>query len=317
MIEPIITEIDPEKKTNVLLGDILLAFMVGLALLGPEVSVLLDGAVEAAEITATVATAAKVVTAGVQQAPGVGRAIWPSGTTESQSVQIGDLEAQLGTLKNNLSTSINSGLLEIMSDVPSFLAFAGTGSFSGSSMPSLPAQTESLNIGFKTYLLTTAMSQNSWRGSWTNLDVSAVGNSTSALASQQNAFGCNFQANGVCVGNGHDNHKDSWAEWPSPQSNRAWVMDQCCHKNDPTSAGLTQSILTNGWADLGLVFDGGYNCTGAAGSRQGAKPVVDISDDGVLDLSCVSQLPIMIGCNEACPVAPTNGSCAFIIWDGC
>ena len=324
-ITPIINEIDPAKQTNVILEDVLLALTVGLALLGlPEVSAAIGAAV-----STTTALVANIVSTAIQQAPGVARAIWPSGTANSQTVQIGNLDSALGQLNSNLSSMINAGLQEIMSDVPSFLAFASNGSFSGSSMPSLDAQAQSLDIGFKTYLLTTAMSQNSWRGSWTNLETTSSGPQSNSMVtfgppnttqvSQSLAFGCDFQSNGVCLGNGKvENHPKDWAEWPSPQTNRAWVMDQCCHKNTPTSADLTQTILKNGWADLGTVFDGGYNCTGAAGSRGGNKPVVEISDDGTLDLSCVSQLPIMIGCNEACPVPPSNGGkCAFIIWDGC
>ncbi len=324
-ITPIINEIDPEKKSNFLLSDILSALTAGLALLGvPEVSAAIE-----ATVSTTVTAVAHIVSVGIQQAPGVAKAIWPAGTASSQNIQIEDLDAELGKLDSDLSNRINSGLQEIMTDVPSFLAFASNGSFSGSNLHSLPAQTESLDIGFKTYLLTTAMSHNDWRGSWTNLETQSSGPQSNSLVtfgppnttqvSQSLAFGCDFQSNGVCVGNGKvQNHPKSWAEWPSSQTNRAWVMDQCCYKNKPTSADLTQTILKNGWADLGTIFDGGYNCTAAAGSRGGDKPVVSISDNGLLDMSCVSQLPIMIGCNQACPVPPSNGGKgAFIVWDGC
>ena len=325
VVNPIITQIDPEKKSNMVLADILTALTAGLALLGlPEVSAAIK-----ATVTPAVTAIANIVNVGIQQAPGVAKAIWPAGTASSQNFQIGDLQSALGKLDSDLSDRINSGLQVIMSDVPSFLAFASNGSFSGSSLPSLPAQTDSLNIGFKTYLLTTAMAHNDWRGSWTNLQTQSTGPQSNSLVtfgppnttqiSQSLAFGCDFQSNGVCVGNGKvSNHPKDWAEWPSPQTNRSWVMDQCCHKNKPTSADLTQSILSNRWGALGTIFDGGYNCTAAAGSRGGNKPVVNISDNGLLDMSCVSQLPIMIGCNQACPVPPSNGGkCAFIVWDGC
>ena len=325
VIAPITSEIDPEKKTNVLLSDILTAFTAGLALLGlPEVS-----AVIKETLSVTTALVANIVKTGIQQAPGVAKAIWPAGSVNSQIVQIGDLQSALGGVNEDLSNRINAGLQEIMSDVPSFIAFASNGSFSGSNMPSLATQTQNLDIGFKTYLLTTAMSQNSWRGSWTNLvnatappssnGKATFGQPDTTQSSQSSFFGCDFQSNGVCLGNGKiSHHPKSWAEWPSPQTNRAWVMDQCCHKNSPTSADLTQLIIKNGWGDLATIFDGGYNCTAAAGSRNGDKPVVNISDQGLLDMSCVSQLPIMIGCNQACPVPPSDGGkCAFIIWDGC
>ena len=326
VIAPIISEIDPEKQTNVVLSDILTAFTVGLALLGlPEVSAALE-----ATVSATTALVAHVVSTAIQQAPGVAKAIWPAGSVNSQIVQIGNLQSALGSVNDDLSNRINAGLQAIMSDVPSFLGFASNGSFSGSNTLSLETQTQDLDIGFKTYLLTTAMSQNSWRGSWTNLELSTpppysngavtIGPPNTTQSSQSSFFGCDFQSNGICLGNGKvSTHPKSWAEWPSPQTNRAWVMDQCCHKNTPTSADLTQMILKNGWGNLGTIFDGGYNCTAAAGSRSnGGKPVVSISDKGVLDMSCVSQLPIIYGCNQPCPVPPSNGGkCAFVVWDGC
>jgi len=176
-ITPIINEIDPEKKSNFLLSDILSALTAGLALLGvPEVSAAIE-----ATVSTTVTAVAHIVSVGIQQAPGVAKAIWPAGTVSSQNIQIGDLDAELGKLDSDLSNRINSGLQEFMTDVPSFLAFASNGSFSGSNLPSLPAQTESLDIGFKTYLLTTAMSHNDWRGSWTNLETQSSGPQSNSL----------------------------------------------------------------------------------------------------------------------------------------
>ncbi|KAL8659423.1 MAG: hypothetical protein Q9202_007128 [Teloschistes flavicans] len=70
VIDAIVQEVDPEKKTNTFLGDILTALSAGLAFIpavGPEVA-------------AGVGVATNTLVTGLQQAPAVAAAIWPSGT---------------------------------------------------------------------------------------------------------------------------------------------------------------------------------------------------------------------------------------------
>ena len=196
VITPIINEVNPEMKTNMLLSDISNALTAGLAVLGfPEVSAANKGAV-----SVSTTLVANIVSKGIQQAPSVAKAIWPVGTASSQNYQIGELDAGLEGVNSDLSDRINAGLQEIMIDDPSFLAFASNGSFSGSTLPSFPAQTDGLNIGFKTYLVIFAMPHNSWRGSWTDLQTTSTGPQSNppvtfgptntAQVSQSLAFGC-------------------------------------------------------------------------------------------------------------------------------
>lgn len=72
IIDEIIQEVDPKVKTHNVLNDILTALTAGLAFI-PEVG-------PAASTSVKVAT--KALTVGVQQAPGVAKAIWPSGTAD-------------------------------------------------------------------------------------------------------------------------------------------------------------------------------------------------------------------------------------------
>ena len=65
-IDAIVAKVDPPKTSNGILGDILTALTAGLAFIpavGPELS-----------------TAGKALVTGLQAAPGVAQAIWPSGT---------------------------------------------------------------------------------------------------------------------------------------------------------------------------------------------------------------------------------------------
>ena len=131
-----VSEIDPKQATNFLLSDILTAFSFGLAFVAaPEVAVGVEG------IQAATAAAGEALITGLQNTPAVGKAIWSTGTIDSQSIQIGGLESELNHVTAKLSTMVDAGLQPIMSDMPSFVAFASTGAFSGSTPLSLPSST--------------------------------------------------------------------------------------------------------------------------------------------------------------------------------
>lgn len=85
-IQPIVGEVDIPQDNNLVLGDILIAFSAGLAFVGlPEVG----AAVEVADgINAAATTAGQFLVTALQQAPGVAKAIWPSGTTDVGLISI-------------------------------------------------------------------------------------------------------------------------------------------------------------------------------------------------------------------------------------
>ena len=78
IIDGIIQEVDPEKKTHSFLGAILTALTAGLAFIpavGPEVS-------------AGVSAATTALVTGLQQAPGIAKAIWPEGTQNVSNIPV-------------------------------------------------------------------------------------------------------------------------------------------------------------------------------------------------------------------------------------
>ena len=55
---------------------------------------------------------------------------------------------------------INAGLVLLMSDVPSFINFVQSGTFSGANPYALPATVNGLYLGLKTFIVSTAIGQN-------------------------------------------------------------------------------------------------------------------------------------------------------------
>lgn len=59
---------------------------------------------------------------GIQQAPGIARTMWPTGSDASQTFQISKLDTQLSNATTSLSAILNRGLGLLMTDVPTFVS---------------------------------------------------------------------------------------------------------------------------------------------------------------------------------------------------
>ncbi len=136
--------------------DLLFVLTVRLAYIaGPENAGL-------SSITAVLATSGKALYTGSSQSPTVARGIWPAGTQSSQSIQIGQVKNELNNATGETATMLNARLELLMSDMPSFVLFAGTGMFSGSETMSLPQEVDGLDTALRTFIVSNAMSQNGW-----------------------------------------------------------------------------------------------------------------------------------------------------------
>ncbi len=77
IIQSLVDTIDPDRKANVLLQDVVTAIAAALAFL-----VLPEAAPALAAISFETLTFGKALLTGLQQSPSVARAIWPSGTSD-------------------------------------------------------------------------------------------------------------------------------------------------------------------------------------------------------------------------------------------
>ena len=289
-ITSIVNELDPNKPTGMPWFDILSMLSFGLAFLGaPTLAVTL---IESS-LTPTVKLVSQAFLISLQQAPGVTKALFPTGTESSKDIQIGDLQTDLGQASDQFSSMINRALELLMSDVPSFIYFVQSGKYSGDINFSLPNQTDGLDIALKIYITSMAMGGNGWFaipnvGPYQPDDVSIPNN-------------CTFAENGVCT-------NDQGTAWYlSPDTARMYILVNYGYK-EVTPYQLTQDVVNNKWAPLNVLFDGAFNCTasGKAGTAD-----VQFNFDGTLDIACISQLPMYQACNTACLSPAVNGSCPF------
>ena len=263
----------------------------GLAFLGaPSIAVSVLG------LSILARTAAQVLTISVQQAPATAKALWPTGTQSSQSVQIGNVESELGNSTNQLAAMINNAVQLLMSDMPTFVKFCESGMWSGSMSLSLPSKVEGLDYALRTYMTSEVMSQNGWRST------PIIGPFETA-ADVERYWGCQMGNNSACY----------------VQSGAAWYWSQSTgnvyafYNSDASYHGFTpyqiiQDTVNNNWGILDVLFDGAFNCT-----KQGnlGESVVNFNWDGTLNIACISQLPTQIMCGTNCPIPLINGVCPF------
>lgn len=301
IVQSLINELDPIKPPAFNLITLLTALSAGLAFLGaPSVAVSVLG------LSFLTRTAAQVFTIGIQQAPGAAKALWPTGTQSSQSVQIGNIESLLGNSTNQLAAMINSAVQLLMSDVPTFVKFAESGMWSGSMALSLPSKVEGLDYALRTYMTSEVMGQNGWHS------IPIVGPFLTLEDIESNIPGgtglsCQMGNNSVCT-----NHLGSAFYWSQSTAHVYSFRQSDGAYSGPSPYQVLQDTVNNNWAILEVLFDGAFNCT--AQGKFGDS-VVNFNWDGTLNVACISQLPTKMPCGELCPVPLKNNLCPFTCKD--
>ena len=254
---------DPVHKTRAFLSDLLTALTAGLAFVAaPELGIL--------------STAADALVQGLQLAPSVAKAIWPEGTENSQSIQLGQLDTELTDLYANYSRAIQNGLTLVMTDVPSFVAFASSGNFSGPNFLSLPSDADALTLAWNTYILSTALTANKWK-SYAFRDLDRADIESNVPGGQ--GWDCTFGNDSVCT-----NEDSTVNVFYSDSTGTAYTL--FLDGTGPNPGQLMHDIVDKHWSSLEMLFDGAYNCT-VAGNI--GKPLSFLNDSS-MDLSCMSQL---------------------------
>ena len=294
-IQGLINEVDPVKPAEFTLLSLLTALSVGLAFLGaPSIAVTVLG------LSTLAKSAAQVLTISLQQAPSTAKALWPTGTQNSQSIQIGNLEAELGNSTNQLAEMVNSAVQLLMSDVPTFVKFVESGQYSGTESLSLPSKVEGLDYALRTYMTSEAFAQNGWR------TVALMGPYETVQDVEGAGFNCTMGNNSVCT------DQYGMAIYWSQATGRIYGFSNK-GAGGVSAYQLLQDTVNNNWAILEVLFDGSFNCTmrGNFGNS-----IVNFNWDGTLDIACISQLPNLLGCGTPCPVPLINGQCPFLPLDG-
>lgn len=233
----------------------------------------------------------------LQQAPGVARSMWPSGDDLSRTYQIGALQEQVSNITVELGNSLSRGLRLIMSDMPTFIAFADNGRYSNNAPPLDPnVVKKDLAITLQTYLVSESLKQNGWY---------AIPLGISTKEQYENLR----DPEGSCTVHGCSTPSITVDQiyW-SPVTGRQYRFTR--QDIGPQGPGrILAQIRSHKWANMPLLFDGAYNCT-MHDEVDNPQPI-HVNFDSTLDISCVSKIPIKIPCGTPCPQLAADGSCPF------
>ncbi|KAL8773807.1 MAG: hypothetical protein Q9194_004219 [Teloschistes cf. exilis] len=260
--------LDPDKTASISIFAVLSALTVGLAFLtAPSV------AAGMLTMEASALYTAQSFAIGLQQAPGVARALWPSGDDLSRTYQIGQLQDQVSNITVELGNTLSRGLHILMTDVTTFVSFAENGRYSNNNPPLDPnVLKNNLAIVLQTYMLSQSIKQNGWYAIPLGVSTQAEYEALHDPPCFQTIHGC--QPSAITV---------SQIYW-SPVTGRQYQMWQ--KGGGPTGPGkILDEIKNAGWANMPLMFDGAFNCT-AQGQLDNPQ-LVHVNFDGTLDASSV------------------------------
>lgn len=271
----------------------------GLAFLGvPAVGVAV------LELQGSARYAASAMMISLMQAPAAARAMWPHGTDNSQTIQTANLDQALSDASSELSDMITEANTLLMTDMTTFIKFVEGGQYSGPDMLSLPAKTVGLDFALKTYMTSMALTKNEWvaiphtGGYYDSFeDACSSGN----LGHTDGDYICGYDGGG--------------ASYWSPDTGRLYnfVDTRVGLEYRSQARDVLHEIVDKEWASLNILFDGSYNCT-AAGKASATD--INFNWDGTLDIGCISQMAMRIGCRDYCPLLE-DGTCPFRVNDTC
>ena len=221
---------------------------------------------------------------------------------ESQETTI---DSDLGLTINQVGSVLQSALSLIMSDVPTFTAWAENGLYSGPTASVSVSQTaEGIKSAFDTYLVGEVLSQSHFSAT-----------PASRIISKET-----FQHSRTCTTLG-DVCKDRngkafyWSQAYRTQYQinepKNWASGTAIQQlgYEASAYGLLEYIETTD-TYMPVLFDGAYNCTleGKAGGS-----AVNINALGSLDVACLSSLPIYLSKGSSCPAGAVQvgGKCPF------
>ncbi|KAL8896959.1 MAG: hypothetical protein Q9207_007462 [Kuettlingeria erythrocarpa] len=179
--------------------------------------------------------------AALDAAPAVKTLLWDRPAENSQQLPL----LFTSPPEDTASSLLTDALKLVLSDIPTFLAFAGEGRFTTDSYPNVPFDPGfDLGTGLHTFVTSKLMQMNNYYAVPMDVVTEAIATKTAA------------------------DNKNALYHWSS-NTRRLYELRA---KGKPVIDKVTlyeEHLMNNDWADPQLLFDGSYNCT-AAGNAGGA-----------------------------------------------
>lgn len=288
----IVKTINPEESHAQPLGD----FLQALSALTPLLNA-------PAALVKTIGWFTKPFTeTAMRQSPGVIKQLSPTGTLDSEFVQVNNLYDGLSTIKTTYQQNISNALALVQGNFTTFSLFAADGAFIAP-RESLQADTVNLTLSLETYIISQCLTAN-------NIIVTlARETNPQQLASNgslttTNLISCaSYDEYGVC---------SDW--WYDPGTNAAYGLASIT-KPDKNYYDLMETMFSSGWTTGADLFLGAKACADYVAMNGGDKgPGLD---PVTMKPRCISNIQICVW-DFACPL--DDEGCEFTGeygWNGC
>ncbi|KAI9810604.1 MAG: hypothetical protein M1827_006166 [Pycnora praestabilis] len=274
----IVKLINPEASHQNVLGD----FLQALSALTPLLKV-------PSEITAVSNTIETIL----RQTPGVVKQLFPSGTLDSEVVQINNIYNGLSVVKSTYQSNISDALSTIQNNFDYFQAWAANGTFVAP-RSSIEAQTVNLTRTLETFIIAQCLEAN-------NIIIT-LSRETNPLELAHNGslttpdlVSCDsYNEYGVC---------DAW--WYDPSTNAAFSLNNLGNE-EKNYYDLMNTLFSNGWTTGSDLFLGAKACADYQAVNGGANtPTIDT---GSLLPRCISNVQVCVY-DQSCGIGDTT--CEF------
>ena len=293
VVGKIVTTINPEIKSMQCLGDILQALTAMTPVLNaPATLVETFGKVVGKAITET----------ALRQSPGVVKQLNPSGTLDSEFVQINDLYNGLSIVKTTYQRNISNALAMVQGNFTTFSLFAAEGAFIAP-RGSLEANTENLTRSLETYIVSQCLTANNIIVTLAR-DTSPYELAHNGSLTTWSLISCDsYDQYGVC---------STW--WYDSENNNAYGLSSL---KDPSTNyyDLMQTMFSSGWTSGRDLFLGAKECADYVAINGGDNGPALTTE--TMAPRCISNIQVCVwkkdceGVDHNCEFTGEYG------WDGC
>ncbi|KAL8829438.1 MAG: hypothetical protein Q9170_006168 [Blastenia crenularia] len=228
---------------------------------------------------ALVGRLANTIETALRQSPGMLKQLFPSGTLNSEFIQVNEIYDGLSKIQRQYQANITTILNIIQSSFPTFLAFA---SHSGFIAPqsSLEAQTGEMVVALQTYIISSCLNQNDIIITLAR-DTDPHALATNGSLTTPSLVSCDY----------YDQYGSCSTWWYDGSSNRAYGLSST---TDPQKNyyDLLQQIFTNEWTTPTLLFSEALECAEYVKSTNRTnQPTIDLT---TLQPRCLSNTRICV-----------------------
>ena len=275
----IVKTINPEVEKSQSLGD----FLQALTAFAPLLSLPAQLGKAVTSVTET----------AMRQSPGVLKQLNPTGTLDSEIVQISDIYDGLSTVKTTYQKNISAALALVQQDFTTFSLFAANGSFIAP-RASLQAETTNLTSALETYVVSSCLTASNifiTLARDTNPQQLAANGSLTTPSLVQCA---SYDAYGVC---------SAW--WYDPATNAAFGLSALSDMETNYYA-LMETLFSSDWTTGASLFLGAKACADYIAVYGGSN--APALDPVTLVPRCISNVQVCVW-DEGCQLGDKN--CEF------